>query len=76
MDHTGHLADSGLTVVGKSSPACDDSINIVGKSLRRLRQTDTVYAARELNAVGELHKCNVVVMFWVEVLLMNNNCLD
>lgn len=76
MDHTGHLADSGLTIIGESSPACDDSVNIVGKSLRWLWQTDTMYAARELNSFGELHKCNVIVMFWVEVLLMDNNCLD
>lgn len=75
MDHTGHLADSGLTIIGESSPACDDSVNIVGKDLRWLWQTDTVYAARELNSFGELHKRNVIVMFWVEVILMDNNFL-
>lgn len=76
VDHAGHLADSELTIIGESSPACDDSVNIVGKGLRWLWQTDPVYAARELHSFGELHQRNVIVMFWVEVLLMDNNCLD
>lgn len=76
MYHTGRLVDSGLTIIGKCSPACDDSINIVWKSLRWLRQTNAVYATRKLNSFRELHKCNVVIMFRVTVLFMNNNSLD
>lgn len=55
MAHAGHLADSELTIIGESSPACDDSVNIVGKGLRWLWQADPVYAARELHSFGELH---------------------
>lgn len=76
MQYMGCLADLGLTVIGKCSPACDDSINIIWKSLRWLRQTNTVYVTRKLNLFRELHKCNVIIMFWVAVHFVNNNSLD
>lgn len=72
----GCLEDLGLTVIGKRSPACDDSINIIWKSLRWLRQTNAVYVTCKLNLFRELHKCNVIIVFWVAVHFVNNNGLD
>lgn len=76
MQYMGCLEDLGLTVIGKRSPACDDSINIIWKSLRWLRQTNAVYVTCKLNLFRELHKCNVIIVFWVAVHFVNNNGLD
>lgn len=76
VQYMGCLEDLGLTVIGKRSPACDDSINIIWKSLRWLRQTNAVYVTCKLNLFRELHKCNVIIVFWVAVHFVNNNGLD